>query len=203
MPRLALALCILWFISLFVFRSVVQWKKTGSSGIKGFHGRIGSLPWNAGVAVSIGLALTPLAPIAALLDWPGGTLLVSHDPLALAGAFIALIGIAGALLAQLSMGNSWRIGVDPAETTVLVTTGLFAWIRNPIFTFIGLSMLGFVLLIPTPLSLLAGLLTLLGIEIQVHAVEEPYLQRVHGEVYDRYAAAVGRFVPRLGQLANR
>ena len=32
------------------------------------------------------------------------------------------------------MGESWRIGVDPSETTTLVRTGVFGWVRNPIFT---------------------------------------------------------------------
>jgi protein-S-isoprenylcysteine O-methyltransferase Ste14 len=32
------------------------------------------------------------------------------------------------------MGDSWRIGVDPQETTGLVTSGVFTRVRNPIFT---------------------------------------------------------------------
>ena len=173
MPRLALALCILWFVSLFVFRSALQWKRTGSTGVKGFHGPVGSLSWLAGVAASLGLGLAPFAPLATLLGWPGGALFVAHIPLLLAGGALALLGMFGALLAQLSMGNSWRIGVDPAEKTQLVTDGLFAWVRNPIFSFISLSLLGFVLLVPSVLSLLVASLTVLGIETQVRAVEEP------------------------------
>ena len=53
MPRLALALLILWFVSLFVFRTIVQWRQTGSTGIKGFHGRVGSLSWLAGATASL------------------------------------------------------------------------------------------------------------------------------------------------------
>ncbi len=201
MPRLSLALCILWFVSLFVFRTALQWKRTGSSGVHGFHGRFGSLPWIAGVAASLGLVLTPLAPLAALRGWEGGTLLVTSSAVHSVGAALTLIGNAGALLAQLFMGDSWRVGVDESETTELVTGGLFAWVRNPIFSFIGLSVLGLVLLVPNALSLLAALLTVVGIEAQVRAVEEPYLQRTHGESYRRYAARVGRFVPGLGRRA--
>jgi protein-S-isoprenylcysteine O-methyltransferase Ste14 len=46
-------------------------------------------------------------------------------------------------------------------------------------------------------------LTLLGIEMQVRAVEEPYLKRIHGEAYLHYAKRVGRFVPGFGRLAER
>ena len=30
-------------------------------------------------------------------------------------------------------------------------------------------------------------------------VEEPYLHRVHGTAYDRYAARTGRFLPWIGR----
>jgi protein-S-isoprenylcysteine O-methyltransferase Ste14 len=200
MPRLAIALSVLWFVSLFVFRTVVQWRRTGSTGLKGFHGPFGSLPWIAGTSTSLGFALAPLAPIGTLLHWPGGTLLVASPPLHIFGATCVVAGIVGALLAQLSMGDSWRVGVDEAETTELVTTGPFARVRNPIFTFMGLSLIGLILLVPNILSLIAGALAVLGIEIQVRAVEEPYLKRTHGVAYRQYASRVGRFVPGVGRL---
>ena len=156
MPRLALALCFVFFASLFVFRSVVQFRKTGSTGVKGFSGRIGSLPWLAGVTASLGLVLAPVAPLAAIYGWPGGGLILSNAAAHYIGAAFAVAGIGGALLAQLSMGNSWRVGVDESEVTDLVTSGLFAWVRNPIFTFIWTSLLGLVLLVPNGAALLAS-----------------------------------------------
>jgi protein-S-isoprenylcysteine O-methyltransferase Ste14 len=38
------------------------------------------------------------------------------------------------MVSQYQMGNSWRVGVDPHETTELVSRGLFTVVRNPIFT---------------------------------------------------------------------
>ena len=52
MPRLALVLFAAWAGCLLVARSIVHWRATGSTGIKGFHGRVGSLPWLAGAAAS-------------------------------------------------------------------------------------------------------------------------------------------------------
>ncbi|MDJ0866296.1 MAG: isoprenylcysteine carboxylmethyltransferase family protein [Myxococcota bacterium] len=202
MPRSALAICALWFLSLFVVRSVVQWRRTGSTGFKGFHGRVGSLPWIGGTSVSLGLVLALLAPLGALQGWPGGALLFSSLPVHAAGSLIAVAGTVGAHAAQLAMGSSWRVGVDETETTQLVTDGLFSWVRNPIFSFIGVSGVGLLMMVPNGLAILAGLLTAAGIEIQVRFVEEPYLERTHGERYARYAAAVGRFVPRVGRLAR-
>lgn len=203
MPRLALALCILWFTSLFVFRTFIQKKNTGSTGFKGVHGRVGSLPWIAGVLVSLGLVLAPLAPIAAIKGWTGGALLASNTILHVLGVSLAMAGIIGALVAQHSMGDSWRVGVDESETTELVTSGLFAWVRNPIFSFIWLSLLGLVLLVPNAIALLGAAVTVLGIELQVRAVEEPYLDATHGAAYREYAARVGRFFPTLGRRTHR
>jgi protein-S-isoprenylcysteine O-methyltransferase Ste14 len=185
MPRLALALCALWFVSLFVFRTVIHLKNTGSTGVKWFHGRIGSPQWIARVCAGLGLAL-------AFVD----------DALHLGGAALALVGIAGALLAQLSMGSSWRIGVDESERTELVTDGLFAWVRNPIFSFVWIFLVGLVLVVPSVLAVAGGVLAVVGIEVQVRAVEEPYLLRTHGAAYATYASRVGRFVPGIGRLSR-
>ena len=100
------------------------------------------------------------------------------------------------------MGDSWRIGVDADERTALVTGGLFGHVRNPIFSFVLLSASGLLLLVPNALALCAVALTLAGIQIQVRAVEEPYLLSAHGEAYADYARRVGRFVPGVGRMAS-
>lgn len=200
MPHLALWLCGLWFVSLFVFRSFLQWRRTGSTGVKGFHGRVGSTEWFAGLCATAGLLLAPLTPVATLYGWPGGALLIEHAGLHALGAALASFGILGALAAQLRMGDSWRVGVDDAERTALVTGGLFTFVRNPIFSFIFVSLLGFVLLVPSLFSAATLVLTFVGIQLQVRAVEEPYLRAQHGADYARYATRVGRFVPGLGKL---
>ncbi len=201
MPRLALLLVGVWFLALFVFRSLLQWWRTGSTGMRGFSGAVGSLEWNAGLLVSLGFAAGGLAPVATLLGWPGGDLLFGLAALHLAGAGLVVLGILAALAAQLTMGDSWRIGVDQGETTELVMGGAFRFVRNPIFSAMLVCCAGLLALVPSLLSVLALALTTAGIEIQVRAVEEPYLEKTHGAVYRAYASRVGRFVPRLGRLA--
>lgn len=201
MPRLALLLVGVWFLALFVFRSVLQWWRTGSTGMRAFSGAVGSLEWNAGLLVSLGFAAGGLAPVATLLGWPGGDLLFGLAALHLAGAGLAALGIVAALASQMAMGDSWRIGVDQRETTELVMRGAFRFVRNPIFSGMLVSGAGLLALVPNLFSALALVLTFAGIEIQVRAVEEPYLEKTHGAVYRAYACRVGRFVPRLGRLA--
>jgi protein-S-isoprenylcysteine O-methyltransferase Ste14 len=38
-------------------------------------------------------------------------------------------------------------------------------------------------------------LLIVGIELQVRCIEEPYLSRVHGTSYQTYGARAGRFCP--------
>ena len=198
MPRLAMGILVFWFMSLFVFRSVLQWWRTGSTGMKGFSGAVGSVEWTAGLVTSLGFVAAPLAPVAALAGWPGGGLLFESPVAHLVGALCAGIGVAGALVAQIEMGDSWRIGVDESERTALVTRGLYRFVRNPIFSFILLSGVGLLLLVPNVYALLALAFTFVGIEVQVRVVEEPYLAAVHGTDYDDYRASTGRFVPGVG-----
>ncbi len=195
MPRLALLLFACWFLSLFVFRTALQWWRTGSTGVKGYSGRVGSLEWSGGFLTSLGLAFGGTAPIAVVFEWPASTLLFSSHTLHLLGAFLTVVGTVGAVFAQVEMGKSWRVGVDESDQTDLITHGMFHWARNPFFSFLFLSIAGLVLLVPNALSLLAAALTTVGIQIQVRTVEEPYLDRVHGSTYETYCSRTGRFIP--------
>ncbi len=116
------------------------------------------------------------------------------------GIALAAAGIVLTIAAQTGMGSSWRIGVAQAETTELVTTGLFPQVRNPIFTGMLCALLGLGLMVPNVLGMLALLMGFVGMELQVRWVEEPYLIRVHGERYRTYARRVGRFLPKVGCL---
>ena len=67
-----------------------------------------------------------------------------------------------------------------AERTELVTTGVFAVGRNPIFTAMVVTQTGLLLVVPTVVSLAALSCLVLAVQLQVRVLEEPYLRRVHG-----------------------
>lgn len=48
--------------------------------------------------------------------------------------------------------------------------------------------------------ILAVPLFILGVQLQVRIVEEPYLVQTHGDRYVRYARRTGRFLPTRGRL---
>ncbi|MBN6038294.1 isoprenylcysteine carboxylmethyltransferase family protein [Amycolatopsis sp. 195334CR] len=195
----ALVAYVVYLVLAFGMRSVQQYRRTGDIGFRGVSGRPGSLEWWGGVlfvlAVLFGLA-APILQLAGVLS-P----LLDNAVVHVVGAVLAVAGIAGTLAAQQSMGASWRIGVDRAETTALVTTGAFGFARNPIFTAMIAAGAGIGALAPNPLAVGAVVALVAAIEIQVRAVEEPYLLASHGSAYRDYATHVGRFLPGLGRLA--
>lgn len=71
--------------------------------------------------------------------------------------------------------------------------------RNPIYTAMLVTVAGLTLLACSIVTCVGFVALVVGLELQVRAVEEPYLARTHGEAWARYTARVGRFVPLLGR----
>jgi protein-S-isoprenylcysteine O-methyltransferase Ste14 len=156
------------------------------------------MEWFAGVGFVAALAAAVLAPVLQLLGVVSPVSVLDAPWIQITGIAIALIGIFATVYAELDMGDSWRIGVDPGETTTLVRTGVFGGVRNPIFT--AMIAFGFgIALVTTNLVAIVGFPMLVAtIELQVRIVEEPYLTATHGDSYRDYLAQVGRFVPGVG-----
>lgn len=195
----ALALMAAYLVLAFGVRVAVAVRTTGKTGISDLRAAppielLGGTLFFGGVAAG---GINPLlAVVDALEPWSELDTTVAHA----AGLALCAVGIAGTFAAQMAMGSSWRIGVDPAERTELVTGGVFRLCRNPIYTFMAIAWLGFALLVPTWLMAVAGALLVAGLEVQVRLVEEPHLLRTHGEPYAAYARRVGRFLPSLGRI---
>jgi len=129
-----------------------------------------------------------------------GSVGVWAAPPALAPAGL-LLGAAGLLViavAQRQMGRSFRIGIDDARTE-LVRQGLFARVRNPIYSGLLAILLGVALAVPCAASLLLGGAAVAAIAVHTR-LEERHLLAQHGEAYRAYAAEVGRFLPGVGRL---
>ena len=198
---LALGLYALYMGLAFGLRIWLQLRRTGASGFKGVSGRPGSLEWIAGVLFVVAIAVGVAAPVLDVADVIEPLDALDSSGLRATGVAIFVVGLVGTVYAQISMGESWRIGVDEAERTALVTSGPFGIVRNPIFSAMLPASLGLALLVPNVVALVGLGALWIALEIQVRLVEEPYLLRTHGDVYREYAARVGRFVPGLGRLA--
>ena len=161
---LALVVYVTGLILAFGWRTLRQWRRTGDTGLRLDAGSPGSVRWWAKVLFLVALALGFAGPVAGLAGLaPLGAL--DHPAVRGVGLLLAVVGVLATLAAQVAMGASWRIGVDPTECTDLVTTGAFAVARNPIFTAMAVTSIGLAMLVPNVLSLVATATLVLAVPV--------------------------------------
>jgi protein-S-isoprenylcysteine O-methyltransferase Ste14 len=187
----------------FGVRSLVQARRTGDAGWRSPGGKPGSPQWWTRIATGFGSLAAGLAAPVADLAGLRRVAVLDHTALRIAGLALTLAAITGVYLAQNAMGASWRIGVHETERTALVTGGPFSLVRNPIFTGMMAFAAGLFLAVPNPIAAAGLVLVIVGVELQVRRVEEPYLRQAHGELYRDYTARVGRFLPGIGRSRHR
>jgi protein-S-isoprenylcysteine O-methyltransferase Ste14 len=180
-----------------VARVVVHRSRTGDWGV-----RLQRHDLVARLCGALFVAAIVVGVVGAVLAATGATGLVeSFDGWggAAVGVGVFVVGAGLTFMAQYAMGESWRIGVDPDERTELVAAGPFRFARNPVFTGMIVAAVGLALTAPTAITVGATLLLVIAIEVQVRAVEEPYL-RTAMSGWSEYASDVGRFVRRVGRI---
>jgi protein-S-isoprenylcysteine O-methyltransferase Ste14 len=190
------AYLVVYFAAAFFWRSFIVWKRTGINPVTFKHadnahdfiGRVFKIVFGLVVLVVLVYAFWPhgyqyLAP----LTW------LEHRWVLVIGISLLVLSLLWTLVAQVQMGESWRIGIDEQHRTPLVTRGVFGWSRNPIFVGMKITLLGMFLIIPNAFTLLAFALGVVLIHIQVR-LEEEFLQRSHREAYERYRRQVRRWM---------
>jgi protein-S-isoprenylcysteine O-methyltransferase Ste14 len=109
------------------------------------------------------------------------------------GVFICLAGLILLLFSLISFGNSFRVGIDKDHPDKLITTGVFAFSRNPIYVAFGTILLGQFLIFPNWI-----LLVYLGAAVWLFhrqvLREEKYLKNHYGKDYSEYCNRVRRYL---------
>ncbi|MGB8214113.1 MAG: isoprenylcysteine carboxylmethyltransferase family protein [Anaerolineales bacterium] len=191
-----------FFLVVFIGRSLYLWLAQGinplalGSGKKGLPRLLELLllPWLALWMLAVVLAAWPgVSPGVASLwapAWPAG--LVAPELLGVLGI---LAGEALFVWALASFGASWRIGIDEKKAGALVTGGVFAFSRNPVFAFIDLYFLGTFLVNGGLVFLVFALVTVIALHYQV-LQEEAFLASRYGQPYREYCQRTRRYFGR-------
>lgn len=120
-------------------------------------------------------------------------ILLENPAIQYIGIGLLLVSLGWTILAQIQMGNSWRIGIDEEKKTELVRSGVFGISRNPIFFGMIVTLIGFFLATPNAFTLLTLVLGSVLIQIQVR-LEEEFLTKTHGAEYEIFRKQVRRWL---------
>jgi len=109
------------------------------------------------------------------------------------GVFFCVAGLSLLLWSLISFGQSFRVGIDTEQPDKLITGGVFAFTRNPIYVAFALILLGQFLIFPNWI-----LLVYLGAGIWLFhrqvLREEEYLKKHYGKEYLEYSNRVRRYL---------
>jgi protein-S-isoprenylcysteine O-methyltransferase Ste14 len=138
-------------------------------------------------AFLLGLVLDRLLPLPFAVPAAGPVLRIVAGCLILAGFALAATGIS-------SFTRKGTPVPTHQPTRALVTTGVHAWSRNPIYVGLFLIYCGSGLGVRSPWILILMPPLALTIRYGVVAREEAYLERLFGDVYRDYKARVRRWL---------
>ena len=156
-------------------------------------------------AIAVSAAFLVIAPgfVAGLAPW-----WISHWRIAAPFFGMPVFRIAGGLLIALgaiglldSFGRFALQGLGtpapPFPTRHLVVTGLYRYVRNPMYVGVAAAILGQGLLFGNVQVLEYGALVWLLFHLFVLLYEEPTLRHTYGAEYEAFCFAVPRWIPRL------
>lgn len=118
--------------------------------------------------------------------------LIDTMPARLIGVALVLIAFVIFIWALVSFGDSWRVGIDEKTKGDLVTTGIFAVSRNPIFIFIDIYFIGTFLINGSLIFLVFAAVVVIGLHYQI-IQEEMFLAKAYGQAYQDYCARTERY----------
>lgn len=120
--------------------------------------------------------------------------LLDNQSIKLLGFFIGFLGLSICRIAQVTIGKSWRVGIDEKAKPGLITNGIYKYMRNPTYTGLYLLCTGVWFLNPTFLYSYWILAFFIMMEFQVRC-EEEYLESTYGNDYIEYCNRTKRYIP--------
>jgi protein-S-isoprenylcysteine O-methyltransferase Ste14 len=126
------------------------------------------------------------------LPWLFACRLIDSPVARVAGVVLIALAFCTRVLAMIALGDSWRLGLDDRAPGELITTGIYAVSRNPIYIFFDLWFIGTFLINGTLVFLIFALLVMANLHYQI-IQEEAFLAEVHGPAYEAYRTKTARY----------
>jgi protein-S-isoprenylcysteine O-methyltransferase Ste14 len=147
-------------------------------------------------AIPVLLGFWLLFPRSHNWGWLDDRLLPAVPAVGIAGLALTALGIGIGIWARLTLGRNWSGAVTLKHDHELIRTGLYRWIRHPIYTGILLGMVG--------TAMIQGHLRgWLGVSIVAATFyfkarrEEKFLRLEFGAGFEEHARRTGMFLPKL------
>lgn len=130
-----------------------------------------------------------------VFHWPGANTwrFFNSDVISWIGVFFCAAGVSLLLWSLISFGRSFRVGIDIKHPDRLITTGIFAVSRNPIYVAFFSVLTGQFLIFPHWIFLVYPGAAMWLIHRQILR-EEDYLRKHYGEEYAAYCKRVRRYL---------
>jgi protein-S-isoprenylcysteine O-methyltransferase Ste14 len=132
---------------------------------------------------------------AAAFSWPAVSRqeFFESETVSWIGVGLCLVGLLLMWWSLVSFGRSFRVGIDTDRPDQLITTGIFAYSRNPIYVAFAIVLIGQFLIFPNWILLvyLGGATWLFHRQV---LREEAYLRTHYGLEYADYCRRVRRYV---------
>jgi protein-S-isoprenylcysteine O-methyltransferase Ste14 len=130
------------------------------------------------------------------MGYLGGRFLPHDIWIARAGVFFCFMGAAIAIWARAILGQNWSARVSLKVDHQLIRTGLYAYMRHPIYTGFLLMVIGTAIVQGEFRGLLAIPVVTIGLIIKAKQ-EEQLLRTEFGESYSQYCRESGFLLPRF------
>ena len=112
------------------------------------------------------------------------------------GCILGILGVGVFVVSVLTMRDSWRAGVPNDEKTELVTSGIYAYSRNPAFLGFDLIYLSILFMFFNWGLFIITVSAIVMLHLQIVHVEEDFLIKTFGEEYWDYRKKVCRYIGR-------
>ena len=115
-------------------------------------------------------------------------------PVGYAGLIVTIVGLIAILSARYSLGSNWSVGMDVKEKHELVTCGLYAYIRHPIYAALLMMFFGSAVVFGTLGSVIGFILAIVSCLIRIHN-EDALMAREFPDTHAAYVTRTKRLIP--------